>query len=458
MQAFELQRFRALADTNPSIRLDEIEYLEPVCSRLGVRRGRTKPMDAGLTADNVPLQLGLSDGMIIVESEDGLRAIGRTSRILSFDGLRGALISSQSANPGSPGADNGWAPRHPPLGAAPFCLSGNLCRVQVLPFPRLLSSEQASASVTLRLPRDSWRTGFTVPPQKAATSRAMSGFWPWRPCRSLGIYCGKTEIRESSAMLLPLQRFLTLGLLVTAALAAGSALAQSKPPLSAEIGAVIEAEGIDAARQRFAEIYPARKDEYEIDMQGMMAVAQRSVQDGNMEVGMAVMEMLSVVSQDMASEAMGAYNPQMAEMQQRALEQEVAEREQVSRDREEAQRVQQRAEAQSRGRSRDDLDRFAGIYGDPADRDRLRTLFVTVSCDGYLVTGPMWADVGPWWMRSAADSVFTYADDWTNLSMEFTGSGENMKLTHDVEGADSPAERLGPLPADWPQCQERPLR
>jgi hypothetical protein len=259
-------------------------------------------------------------------------------------------------------------------------------------------------------------------------------------------------------MLLPLQRFLTLGLLVTAALAAGSALAQSKPPLSAEIGAVIEAEGIDAARQRFAEIYPARKDEYEIDMQGMMAVAQRSVQDGNMEVGMAVMEMLSVVSQDMASEAMGAYNPQMAEMQQRALEQDVAEREQVSRDREEAQRAQQRAEAQSRGRSRDDLDRFAGIYGDPADRDRLRTLFVTVSCDGYLVTGPMWADVGPWWMRSAADSVFTYADDWTNLSMEFMGSGENMKLTHDVEGADSPADRLGPLPADWPQCQERPLR
>ena len=111
-----------------------------------------------------------------------------------------------------------------------------------------------------------------------------------------------------------------------------------------------------------------------------------------------------------------------------------------------------------RGKARTDLARFTGLYGDPADRDRLRTLFVTVSCDGYLVTGPMWADVGPWWMRSAADNVFTYADDWTNLSMEFTGRGENTRLTHDVEGLSSPLQRLGPLPGDWPECQERPLR
>lgn len=68
----------------------------------------------------------------------------------------------------------------------------------------------------------------------------------------------------------------------------------------------------------------------------------------------------------------------------------------------------------------------------------------------------MWADVGPRWTRSAADGLFTYADDWTSLSMEFTGSGESTKLTHDVEGLNSPAQWLGSLPADWPECQERP--
>lgn len=247
-------------------------------------------------------------------------------------------------------------------------------------------------------------------------------------------------------------------LLAAALLSPLLAPAQGKPSLAAEIGAVLEADGIEPAKRRFAEIYPARKDEYEVDVQGMMQVAQGYMQAGNMDAGMAVMEMMGVITQDMASAAMGAYNPQMAEMQQRAMEEQAAAKEQAARDREEEQRVQQRAEAQARGKARDDLDRFAGIYGDPSDRDRLRTLFVTVSCDGYLVTGPMWADVGPWWMRSAADSVFTYADDWTHLSMEFTGSGENTRVAHDVEGLESPAERLGPLPADWPTCQERPRR
>ena len=251
---------------------------------------------------------------------------------------------------------------------------------------------------------------------------------------------------------------LTFLCLLLAVLAATPALSQEKPSLSAEIGSVIEAEGTDAAKQRFAEIYPADKADYEVDIQGMMALGQSYMQAGDMERGMAVMEMMSVISQDMASAAMGTYNPRMAEMQQQAIEADRAAEEQAAREKEEEQRIQQQTEAQARGQARDDLYRFTGIYGDPADRDRLRTLFVTVSCDGYLVTGPMWADVGPWWMRSAADSVFTYADAWTHLSMEFTGSGENTRLAHDVEGLANPAERLGPLPADWPGCQERPRR
>ena len=237
-----------------------------------------------------------------------------------------------------------------------------------------------------------------------------------------------------------------------------STIAEDKPSLSAEIGTVIEAEGIDAAKKRFADIYPAHKDDYEIDMQGMMAVSQGYMQAGDMEAGMAVMEMMSTVSQDMASAAMNTHYPQMAEMQQQAVAAERAAAEQAARDRDEEQSTQHRDEAQARGKARDDLDRFKGIYGDPGDRDRLRTLFVTVSCDGYLVTGPMWADVGPWWMRSAAETVFTYSDSFTNFSMEFTGAGETTTLKHDLEGVHSPMRRLGPLPNEWSECMERPLR
>ena len=32
------------------------------------------------------------------------------------------------------------------------------------------------------------------------------------------------------------------------------------------------------------------------------------------------------------------------------------------------------------------------------------------------------------------------------------------KMIHDVNGINSPLARVGPLPDDWPDCQERPLR
>jgi len=247
-------------------------------------------------------------------------------------------------------------------------------------------------------------------------------------------------------------------LLSAAMLGLPSAMAQEKPSLSEEIGSVLEAEGISAGKQRFADLYPAHKDEYEVDPQDLMELGQGYMQAGDMETGMAVMEMLGAIVAEMSTEAMQTHSPQMAEMARKAEEEERAARAQEAIDREEAQRSQERKEAQLRGKARSDLGRFKGIYGDPRDRERLRTLFVTVSCDGYLVTGPMWADVGPWWMRSAADTVFTYADDWTSLSVEFSGSGESTTLTHDIEGVVSPAARLGALPAEWDKCMERPLR
>ena len=190
-----------------------------------------------------------------------------------------------------------------------------------------------------------------------------------------------------------------------------------------------------------------------------MTLMSGYMQAGNSEAGEAVGEMYAQLMQQMMSGGASMLPPEMAEAMKGAQAAEEAAEKQRKAEQEEEQKLQQKREQQSRGKSRDDLNRFVGLYSDPNSNDTNRSIFVAVSCDGYLVTGPMWADVGPWWMRSAADKVFTYADSWTNLSFEFTGNdGRGMRLNHDVEGAVSPLENKGPLPDDWPDCVERPRR
>ncbi|MBT8054688.1 MAG: hypothetical protein HKN57_00865 [Xanthomonadales bacterium] len=252
-----------------------------------------------------------------------------------------------------------------------------------------------------------------------------------------------------------------LSLLVCAALLlAFPVYAQDKPQLSEEIRKVIETQGVEAAKQRFAELYPSQKDAYTVDMQAMMQLGQEYMVAGDMDKGMQVMEMAALMAQDLAGQMYA--NPQSGEMMQRLTEQEMKAKAQQDHQeelaREEEQRQKERELEQSRGRSRDDLGRFVGLYTDPDNPQR--TLFVTVSCDGFLVTGPMWADVGPWWMRSAAETVFTYSDSFMSFSMEFEtdAAGNEKAMSHELDGIGSPVERSGPLPADWDECLERPRR
>jgi len=229
-----------------------------------------------------------------------------------------------------------------------------------------------------------------------------------------------------------------------------------EPVIAPEIGRVIAEEGVDAANQRFTELMASESLDYTAEMQGLMTLMNTYMQAGNEEAAGAVGEMYAQVMQTMMAGAPNAYMPGMAEAMAEAQK---AEEQQRKADEEADRELQQKQFEQSRGKSRDDLERFKGLYSDPNSNDTSRAIFVAVSCDGYLVTGPMWADVGPWWMRSAADKVFTYADSWTNLSFEFVGeAGRGMRLNHDVEGAVSPLENKGPLPDDWDECIERPRR
>lgn len=233
-------------------------------------------------------------------------------------------------------------------------------------------------------------------------------------------------------------------------------LQAQEPVIAPEIGKVIAEEGVDAANQRFAELMASGSLDYTAEMQGLMTLMSAYMQAGNEEAGGAVGEMYTQVMQQMMASASNAYPPGMADAMAEAQK---AEEQQRKADEEAERQLQKKQLEQSSGKARDDLERFTGLYSDPDSNDTSRAIFVTVSCDGYLVTGPMWADVGPWWMRSAADNVFTYADSWTSLSFEFSGNdGRGMRLNHDVEGAVSPLENKGPLPEGWDDCVERPLR
>jgi hypothetical protein len=254
------------------------------------------------------------------------------------------------------------------------------------------------------------------------------------------------------------QRLLIRLVLITLLCMPGITSAQ-EPVIAPQIGQLIAEEGVEAANQRFAELIQSPSLNYQLETQGLMTLMSGYMQAGNAEAGEAVGEMYAQVMQKMISGGASMFPPEMAEAMKNAQAAEEAAEKQRQAEQAEERKLQQKREQQSRGKSRDDLDRFVGLYSDPNSDDKLRAIFVTKSCDGYLVTGPMWADVGPWWMRSAADKVFTYADSWTNLSFEFSGDdGRGMRLNHDVEGTVNPLENKGPLPEDWPECMERPRR
>lgn len=230
----------------------------------------------------------------------------------------------------------------------------------------------------------------------------------------------------------------------------------SEPTIAPEIGRIIAEEGIEAANARFSEMVNDPSLDVTMEIQGLTTLATAYIQANNIEAATAVGNMTQQLTMAMMSGISMQQQPGMTAQMDAYKQGEEAAAAQDAAEKKEQLKLEQRRLAQEQGKSRDDLDRFKGLYA-PKGGDPNKALFVTISCDGYLVTGPMWADVGPWWMRSAADHVFTYSDSWTDLSMEFTAGpdGKITGLKHDVDGLGSPADRSGDLPADWPACQER---
>jgi hypothetical protein len=233
-------------------------------------------------------------------------------------------------------------------------------------------------------------------------------------------------------------------------------LTQNKMLLSEAIQNELDAKGIEGAKKYFSEQFESNKNSYEVDMDGISELSGKYANAGKIELSGAVMEIaMPFMEYSMSNQMSQSPNEdarKLAEMQQAEKNKQSNNENVVSKKDNEV--------ASNQGKPRDDLERFKGLYGDPADKDKNRKLWVMVSCDNYLVVGALWGGAAPWWMKSESDKVFTYSDSFTSIEIEFVtdANGKAVKMNHDLSYLKNPLERLEPIPEDWEPCVERPKR
>lgn len=234
-------------------------------------------------------------------------------------------------------------------------------------------------------------------------------------------------------------------------------LAQDKPLLSEAIQKAIDTKGIETAKKHFAESYESQKDFYIIDMNGIYTLSNSYMQNGKTEEAGTVMEIASPFMQYMIYENT---NSESYQMLQKLAEMQQIEEEKQKKELEKEQPIKENKTTNFLGEARNDLERFTGLYGDPAESNKYRRLWVAVSCNGYLVSGAMWGDASPWWMKTEGDNVFSYTSSWMKLNMEFEtdANGKAIRMIHDLSNMKNPLERLEPLPEEWESCIEPPER
>ena len=224
-------------------------------------------------------------------------------------------------------------------------------------------------------------------------------------------------------------------------------VSQEKPLLSDAIRKAIDTRGIEGAKKYFKQSYQANKDYFEVDMDAVSKLSNEYVQNNNIAAAGAVMEMAQPYLQDYITSRLNGQSKELIKQQNNENNKNKAEAKESS-DNDEALNY-------SPGPSRDDLDRFTGIYGDPAEKNKTRRLWVRTSCDGYLVAGALWGDASPWWFKSESDKIFAYKDSFNDIRIEFTGKGKSEKMIHNLSFMKSPLERLGQIPDEWGPCVER---
>jgi hypothetical protein len=242
-------------------------------------------------------------------------------------------------------------------------------------------------------------------------------------------------------------------ILVLVSAGSGPALAASEPVIAPEIERLIAEEGIEAAKARYQELSQSASLDVMVESNGLRDLWSAYQEAGKQDAAAAVQEMASEMSVKSIYAALPPGMVQQMQAQQRAEQQA---KEQRKQEQQAEQRLREEKLAEQRGESRTDLSRFTGYYGEPGVSDLARAIFVLESCDGYLATGPMWADISLWWMYSASEFEFTYSLNETNFSMEFEtdGAGKVVRMRHGIDGVKSPLEWIQTLTEDWSDCVE----
>ena len=224
----------------------------------------------------------------------------------------------------------------------------------------------------------------------------------------------------------------------------------AKPPLSTEVARLIDSQGVEAARAHFTQLWENAAADYEPDVNNLADLGARYLQEGNIEAGMAVMEIVSIISLAELDTALQSQAALMAEMEAAAAG--IAAETRSRAEATPAEATPQPA-APGRGPARNDLERLTGIYA--SDEAPKRELFVTQTCDGFLIAGPLWADTAPWNLRSEGKESFTFQQGGLQFQLEFAsgGDGAARQLSHTIRGLASPMRRRGSLPGNWPRCQ-----
>lgn len=228
-----------------------------------------------------------------------------------------------------------------------------------------------------------------------------------------------------------------LAMLASTAWAAAPHQVSARPKLSAEVRRALAEGGAAAAERRFAEIYPSKKADYDLDVQHLLALGTERLQAGDTAGAQAVMKMWTAVLQDqqaVMAAAAGTGEPGSAASPRAAGPP---------------------AGGVDAGPARADLARFHGIYGDQPPTPG--TIFVRETCDGHLQVGGLYGDVAPWTMRSESDLAFVQAfvpptQEMPEVRVEFVlaPGGAVRAVRHGLTGQTLTIERSGGLPDGWP--------
>jgi len=224
-----------------------------------------------------------------------------------------------------------------------------------------------------------------------------------------------------------------------------------KPLLSEALKDALAKEPLGEVEKHFMEALATGKPEYELDAEAVNALGMKYMESGEVEKGVVVVGIGARAAQIVAT---ASFPPEMLEA--------MAARGEAERTKEEAstpteEELNEERAAVSPGPARDDLERFHGLFANPADGPQ-RALFLVRNCDGHLVTGPMWADVAPWTLRSVGETEFVYdGDSFTQpfrMEISVGPDGNAVSIQHDLGFVASPLQRIGDLDdAFLPECR-----